>query len=105
MISYARALGAAQTGDVARARTEIEQLQLAHDDLVVRNKYWADQIEVQRLAAASMLSHAQGQDEEALAELRQASDLEASMDKHPVTPGCRFPLRFDPGFPLRTDPA
>ena len=34
-----------------------------------------------------MLSHAQGQDEEALAELRQASDLEASMDKHPVTPG------------------
>ena len=64
MISYERALGAAQTGDVARARTEIEQLQLAHDDLVVRNKYWADQIEVQRLAAASMLSHAQPQDEE-----------------------------------------
>ena len=93
MISYARALGAAQTGDVARARTEIEQLQLAHDDLVVRNKYWADQIEVQRLAATSMLSHAQGQDEEALAELRQASDLEASMDKHPVTPGSIVPIR------------
>ena len=66
MISYARALGAAQTGDVARARTEIEQLQSAHDDLVARNKYWADQIEVQRLAAASMLSHAQGRDAEAL---------------------------------------
>ena len=80
-------------GDVARARTEIEQLQLAHDDLVVRNKYWADQIEVQRLAATSMLSHAQGQDEEALAELRQASDLEASMDKHPVTPGSIVPIR------------
>ncbi|HKN28019.1 MAG TPA: hypothetical protein VJY34_09105, partial [Roseiarcus sp.] len=30
MISYARALGAARTGDVAGARTEIEQLQLAH---------------------------------------------------------------------------
>ena len=51
------------------------------------------QIEVQRLAAASMLSHAQGQDEEALAELRQASDLEASMDKHPVTPGSIVPTR------------
>ena len=57
---------------------------MAHDDLVTRNKYWADQIEVQRLAATSMLAHAQGQDEEALAELTQASDLEASMDKHPV---------------------
>jgi hypothetical protein len=22
-----------------------------------------------------------------------------------ITFGCRFPLRFDPGFPLRTDPA
>ncbi len=40
-----------------------------------------------------MLSHAQGQDEEALAELTQASDLEASMDKHPVTPGSIMPTR------------
>jgi cobalamin synthase len=34
MISYARALGAARTGDVAGARMEIEQLQSAHDALV-----------------------------------------------------------------------
>ena len=40
-----------------------------------------------------MLSHAQGQDEDALAELTQASDLEASMDKHPVTPGGIVPAR------------
>ena len=87
MISYARALGAARTGDVAGARMEIEHLQSAHDALVARNKYWADQIEVQRLAAASMLSHAQGRDADALSELTQASDLEASMEKNPVTPG------------------
>jgi predicted Zn-dependent protease len=93
MISYARALGAARTGDVAGARAEIEQLQSAHDALVTRNKYWADQIEVQRLAAMSMLSHAQGEDEEALSDLTQASDLEASMDKHPVTPGSIVPTR------------
>ena len=41
----------------------------------------------------SMLSHAQGRDEEALGELTQASDLEASMDKHPVTPGGIVPVR------------
>lgn len=93
MISYARALGAARTGNVAGARAEIAQLQTAHDALVARNKYWADQIEVQRLAAASLLSRAQGQDEEAVMELTQASDLEASMDKHPVTPGGIVPTR------------
>jgi tetratricopeptide (TPR) repeat protein len=93
MISYARALGAARTGDVTAAQTEIGQLQSARDALVTRNKYWADQIEVQRLAATSMLSHAQGQDEEALSDLTQASDLEASMDKHPVTPGSIVPTR------------
>ena len=93
MISYARALGAARTGDVAGARMEIEHLQSAHDALVARNKYWADQIEVQRLAAVSMLSHAQGRDADALSELTQASDLEASMEKNPVTPGGIVPAR------------
>ena len=87
------ALGAARTGDVAGARMEIEHLQSAHDALVARNKYWADQIEVQRLAAASMLSHAQGRDADALSELTQASDLEASMEKNPVTPGGIVPAR------------
>jgi tetratricopeptide (TPR) repeat protein len=93
MVSYARALGAARTGDVAGARAEIEQLQSAHDALAARDKYWADQIEVERLAATSMLSRAQGQDEEALAQLTQASELEASMEKHPVTPGGLVPSR------------
>ncbi len=93
MITYARALGAARTGDVANAQIEIEHLQAAHDSLIGRDRYWADQIEVQRLAATAMLAHAQGKDEEALAGLRQAGDLEASMDKHPVTPGGIVPMR------------
>jgi tetratricopeptide (TPR) repeat protein len=79
--------------EISQAQDWIEQLQSAHDALAARNKYWADQIEVERLAAASMLSHAQGRDEEALGELTQASDLEASMDKHPVTPGGIVPVR------------
>jgi tetratricopeptide (TPR) repeat protein len=93
MITYARALGAARIGDVASAQIEIEHLQAAHDSLIGRDRYWADQIEVQRLAATAMLAHAQGKDEQALAGLRHASDLEASMDKHPVTPGGIVPTR------------
>ena len=93
MITYARALGAARTGDVAGAQAEIGRLQAAHDAVISRNKYWADQIEVQVLAATSMLARAQGRDEEAIALLGQAADLEASMDKHPVTPGGIAPAR------------
>jgi hypothetical protein len=36
---------------------------------------------------------AQGRDEEAIALLGQAADLEASKDKHPVTPGGIVPAR------------
>ena len=68
----ARALARLRQETSARARTEIEQLQLACMTISwCGTKYWADQIRVQRLAAASMLSHAQGQDEEALAGVEQ----------------------------------
>jgi hypothetical protein len=87
LIAYARALGAARTGDIAGAQAEIEQLQAVRGALLGRSKYWSDQVEVQRLAAAAMLARAQGKDTEALAGMRQAAELEASMDKNNVTPG------------------
>jgi tetratricopeptide (TPR) repeat protein len=93
MITFTRALGAARTGDLVGAQTEIEHLQSAHDAVIQQFKYWADQIEVQRQAALAMLARARGQDEEAVALMRQASELEASMDKHPVTPGPIVPTR------------
>jgi hypothetical protein len=40
-----------------------------------------------------MLARAQGRSEEALAGMRGAADLEASTDKHPVTPGAIVPVR------------
>jgi tetratricopeptide (TPR) repeat protein len=40
-----------------------------------------------------MLAHAQGKDEEAIADLRAAADLEGSMERHPVTPGSIVPMR------------
>lgn len=93
MVTYARALGAARTGDVAGAQAEIDRLQSMHDAVIARNKYWADQIEVERLAAAAMLARAQGRDADAVAVMRQASALDAKMEKHPVTPGGIVPMR------------
>jgi hypothetical protein len=93
MITFARALGDAHTGDVAGANSEIDKLAATRDALKANNKYWSDQVEVQRRAAAAMLAHAEGQQDEAVRELRAAADLEDAMQKHPVTPGSIVPLR------------
>ena len=92
--AYARALGAARTGDQAGAEREIARLRSLEDKLLAnKDKYWADQVEVQRLAASGMAKRAQGDDAEAVRLVRVAADLEAGMDKHPVTPAAILPAR------------
>jgi len=92
MISFARALGEARTGDIAGAQTEIANLQSLKDKLAAANNtYWANQVEVQRLGAAGTLAHVQGDDTKAVELVRAAADLEATMDKHPATPSPVLP--------------
>ncbi len=93
MIAYARALGDARTGNIAGAEAEIGRLQSFEDKLKGNDTYWANQVEVQRLAAAGALAHAQGDDKEAVALVRAAADLDATMDKHPATPSSVLPAR------------
>ncbi len=93
MITFARALGDAHTDNPAGARTEIDKLAATRDALLkAENKYWSDQVEAQRSAAAAILAQAEGRHDEAVRELRAAADLEDSMSKHPVTPGSIVPL-------------
>ena len=94
MVSFARALGKAHTGDVAGATAEIDRLQLLEDKLrEAKDTYWADQVKVQRLGAAGVLAHAQGDDKKAVELVRAAADLDATMDKHPATPAEVLPAR------------
>lgn len=93
MITFARALGKAHTGDLAAAKAEIDKLAAIRDELKAKSKYWSDQVEAQRQAAAAMLAHAESRQDEAVRELRAAADLEDGMEKHPVTPGSIVPLR------------
>lgn len=93
MIAYARALGQARTGNTAGAEAEIGRLQSLAAGLKGKDPYWANQVEVQRLAAAGILAHVRGDDKEALASLRAAADLDATMDKHPATPSSVLPAR------------
>jgi len=93
MIVYGRALGDATTGNVAGAEAEIGRLQSLEDELKGKDKYWANQVEVQRLAAGGVLAHARGDDKTAVASMRAAVDLDATMDKHPATPSSVLPAR------------
>jgi tetratricopeptide (TPR) repeat protein len=93
MIAYARALGYAQTGNIAGAEAEIGRLQSLEDKVKGGDTYWANQVEVQRLSAAGVLAHVQGDDKKAVALLRAAADLDATMDKHPATPSSVLPAR------------
>jgi hypothetical protein len=94
MISFARALGAAQTGDMAGAQVEIAKLQSLEDKLLqAKDNYWASQVEVQRLGAAGILAYTQGDNEKAVELVRAAADLDATMDKHPATPAEVLPAR------------
>jgi tetratricopeptide (TPR) repeat protein len=92
MTAFARALGAAHVGDIATARRELAALQGFEDKLVeAKNDYWANQVEVERLGAAAVLAHVEGDGPRALELSRAAAELEQSMDKHPATPGAVLP--------------
>jgi tetratricopeptide (TPR) repeat protein len=91
---FARAVGAARSGDVARARPAVERLEALHKAAVeAKIAYWPDQIEIQRRAAAAWLARAEGRREDALRLMKEAVELEAATDKHPVTPGAVAPAR------------
>jgi hypothetical protein len=94
IVEFGRALGAARSADSRYAADSVANLARIRSALSeARDPYWADQVEVQRRAAAAWLARARGEDRDALESMRSAADLEDSMDKHPVTPGPVLPAR------------
>ena len=93
-IHFARALGAARSGDRERAAAAVGALAACRETLEANDEtYWATQVEIQHRAAAAWLAFAKGRKEEALQALRAAAELEDNTDKHPVTPGQIVPAR------------
>lgn len=91
---FARAVGAARSGKIKQAQTEVKKLTTLRDALKKQNQtYWADQVEVQRTAAEGWLAHAKGENGKAIKLMRAAADQEEGMEKHPVTPGPIVPAR------------
>jgi len=94
IVWFARGVGAARGGDAAVARAAVDKLAAIQKGLAeAQSAYWAGQVEIQRLAAAGWLAHAEKKDDDAVGLLRSAADLESSTEKHPVTPGAVLPAR------------
>ncbi len=94
VLVFARALGAARSGNATFARRDMERLQTLHDALVAAKQgYWAEQVEIQRQVMSAWVARAEGKKEEALALMRAAADREDKTEKHPVTPGPIVPAR------------
>lgn len=84
---FARALGAARLGDMEAAEVAITKLSSLRDAAAKTSTYWAAQVDIQETAAAAWLAYAKGDEAQALELMRKAAQLEASTEKHPVTPG------------------
>jgi tetratricopeptide (TPR) repeat protein len=94
MIHFARAIGAARSGDADSAQKDVAQLAQLRDTLAARkDPYWAGQVEVQRLGAQAWVELAQGKRDAALALMRQSADLQDASEKATVTPGYIAPAR------------
>jgi tetratricopeptide (TPR) repeat protein len=90
---FARALGAARSGNGQGARQALEKLAALREQAAETSAYWAKQVEIQRLSAMAWLAYQEGEQQEALDIMQRAAELEASTEKHPVTPGKVLPAR------------
>jgi hypothetical protein len=91
---FARALGAARSGNPEAAKTDIGKLVDFRDKLrEAKDAYWSGQVDIQWQVANAWVLHAEGKHEAALKAMSAAADAEDRTEKHPVTPGVPIPAR------------
>lgn len=98
---FARALGAARSGNPAAARADAGKLAEIREALrEAKNIYWAGQVDVQEQEANAWILYTEAKYDEALKAMSAAVDAEEKTEKAPVTPGPLMPARELYGFML-----
>ena len=94
-VYFARAIGAARSGQAAAAREATAKLKAIEDALIVPpGTYdWRRQVSIERQIAEAWTSYAEGKRDDAVTKMRAAADLDDATEKHPVTPGAILPAR------------
>jgi tetratricopeptide (TPR) repeat protein len=99
---FARAMGAARSGNFAAAQADIDKLKELRTGLEqAQQSYWAEQVEVQILGAQAWVAQGQGNKDEALRFMRAAADLEDGSEKHVAMENRLYPMRELLGDMLR----
>jgi len=93
MTHFARAVGLARSGKPEAAAPDVEALQRLADALRESNAYWAEQVDIQHMAATAWVAYAEGRRDEALSMMNRAAEIEAGTEKHVITPGPLAPAR------------
>jgi tetratricopeptide (TPR) repeat protein len=84
---FARALAMSSLGRPEDATADIDALRALRISVSSESPYWGQQIEIQELSALAWQDFSRGKAESAIELMQQAAALEASTDKHAVTPG------------------
>jgi tetratricopeptide (TPR) repeat protein len=85
---FARGLGAAHVGDGPGADAAIAMLATLRDRAEASSgAYWATQVEIQRLVVRAWRDFVRGERRAGVDTMRAAARLEATTEKHAVTPG------------------
>lgn len=94
-IHFARAVGAAHSGNAPAARAEVARLHAIEQSLVIPpGSYdWRTPVTIERQIAEAWLAHTERREKEAATLMRAAADLDDATEKHPVTPGAILPAR------------
>jgi len=91
---FARAMGSARSGGLESARKDVEQLRRLQNELAqAKQEYWAEQVEIQRSAAAAWVMFAEGKKDEALKLMRSAADREDASQKDVAMENRLWPMR------------
>jgi hypothetical protein len=99
---FARAMGAARSGDTVAAKADLQKLQELRTGLEnAKQPYWAEQVEIQVLASTAWLANADGNRSEAQKYMRAAADLEDASEKHVAMENRLYPMRELLGDMLR----
>jgi len=94
MTHFARALGAARSGNAGAARADIAKVAELRDKLrAAKDAYWSEQVDIQWQVASAWALYAEGKHADAVAAMSAAADAEDRTEKHPVTPGVPTPAR------------
>ncbi len=88
---FARAIAFSRLGRPDEATQDIEELERLQTSISANNKYWALQIEIQMKAARAWQIYARGDTQGGLMKMHEAAALEASTQKHAITPGAIIP--------------